>query len=92
MKVRLSSYGNYSGNYGAHSMVLTLGTLTLFFSYSTIVAFDDGNGTKVVQNRWGSTTGKHLNAIDGGYKQNRLTREAFDEALEQVLKNHNLEV
>lgn len=93
MRIRLSSYGGYSGNYGAHCMVVTIGTLSLYFSYQTVVAFeDDGIGLKVVENQWGPTTGKHLNTIDGGNKSSRLSSQEFDEELQKVLAAHNLEI
>lgn len=93
MKVSFRSYGNYdSNNYSGHCMALTLGTLTLYFSYQTVVAFDEdnGDGIQVVANQWGPTTGKHLNWIDGGNKSSRLPKEKFDKALKAVLVKHYL--
>jgi hypothetical protein len=91
--VRMSTYGNYSsGNYGAHCMRLEIGTLALYFSYQTVIAFDDGHGTKVRKNSWSSTTGKHLNAIDGGNKKERLSPGEFEQELNAVLKSHKLVV
>lgn len=74
------TYGPYSGNYGAHALVFTDAEGNLFwFSYKTLIAFSGPNGKRVVlQNYWGPTTGKHLNAIDGGNKKSRLTQEAFE--------------
>lgn len=92
MRVSLSSYGGYTGNYGAHCMRVTIGSLTLYFSYQTVVAFEDNMGLKVTENLWGPTTGKHLNAIDGGNKAARLPSAKFTEELEKVLVAHNLEV
>jgi len=93
MKINFGTYGNYkSSNYSGHCLRLTFGTLTLFFSYQTIVAFDEdnGDGTIVVANRWGPTTGKHLNWIDGGNKARRLPKDKFDAALALVLEKHDL--
>lgn len=93
MKISINSYGNYSNNYGTNSIKLIIGSLTLYFSYWTVVAFEDhNNGLKVVQNQWGSTTGKHLNFIDGGNKSARLSKKEFDEALEKTLIKYNLEI
>jgi len=93
MKIKLSSYGRYSGNYGTNSLKVTINSLTLFFSYETIVAFQDGeNALKVIHNQWGATTGKHLNFIDGGCKSNRLSEKEFTEELEKTLRAHNLEM
>lgn len=49
----------------------------LFFSYETLVGFRTEGKTVVIQNQWGSTTGKHLNHIDGGNKAARFTPEKF---------------
>lgn len=74
-------------------MRVTIGPLTLYFSYQTVVAFaDDQIGLRVTENLWGPTTGKHLNAIDGGNKRSRLPNEQFNEELKNVLIAHNLEV
>ncbi len=52
-----------------------------WFSYSTLVAFTDANGRRYVrQNAWGPTTGRHLNAIDGGNHSDRLDQTAFEAA------------
>lgn len=73
-------------------MRATIGSLTLYFSYQTVVAFNDSEGLKVVENQWGPTTGKHLNTIDGGNKSARLPADEFEEALKKTLAKHNLEV
>jgi hypothetical protein len=65
MNIRKWNYmnGYSSNNYGAHSIAISLGNLTVWFSYDTIVAFMDGHGKVVSENVWGPTTGKHLNEI-----------------------------
>jgi hypothetical protein len=86
MAMELPSIGNYgkysSDNYGAHTLRVSVGNLTVYFSYRTPVAFR-GNGwpLTVSENDWGTTTGKHLNWIDGGDKKARLPREKFQHAL-----------
>jgi hypothetical protein len=43
--------------------------LTCWFSYETVIAFQIGGHHRVVsKNYWSQTTGRHLNAIDGGGK------------------------
>lgn len=76
---RISSYGNYSSdNYGAHTLVVEIGPLTVWFSYKTVVAFQLGGEPRVVHtNDWGPTTGKHLNWIDRGDKSSRKSAEEF---------------
>jgi len=63
----ISNYGQYSSsNYGAHSLRVSVGPLTVWFSYRTPVAFSaPGIGRVVHKNEWGTTTGKHLKWIDG---------------------------
>ena len=93
-RVSIKSYGNYSSdNYGAHSLKVEIGTLTLYFSYETIIAFGNGsgNGLKITKNYWGTTTGKHLNAISTN-KSIRLDQDTFQRELDEVLKSHNLTV
>ena len=53
---------------------------TLYFSYETLVAFHTPeSGLIVRENHWGTTTGKHLNYIDGGNKKNRVSASKFTE-------------
>lgn len=83
---RISSYGNYSSdNYGAHCLCVSMGPLTVWFSYKTPVAFQvDGSPKVVRQNEWGPTTGKHLNAIDGGDKKSRVDAQTFERMFAEV--------
>lgn len=68
----------YSGNYAR----VTVGNLTVWFSYVTPVAFQVGGHSPVVRhNSWGPTTGKHLNRIDDGEKESRIPGAAFEELL-----------
>jgi hypothetical protein len=80
------TYGNYSSkNYGAHCLQFFDAAGNVFwFSYSTLVAFKPCGGPLIVrENDWGPTTGKHLNAIDGGggAKKARLPAAAFQREL-----------
>ena len=67
---RVSGYGHYaSDNYGLNTLRIDLGSLVLYYSYETIVAYYDyQDGLVVCENTWSVTTGKHLNWIDGGSK------------------------
>lgn len=79
-EIKKFNYGEYSSeNYGYHTMGFTdADGNDFYFSYNTLVAFRKaGHSRCVVQNQWGSTTGKHLNWIDGGYKKERLTVEEY---------------
>lgn len=80
----ISNYGQYSSdNYGAHTLRVDVGPLTVWFSYRTPVAFRaPGVGKVVRQNEWGPTTGKHLKWIDGETSKtanNRVTGERFSQ-------------
>jgi hypothetical protein len=67
-----------------------IGSLTLYFSYETIVAYDDTtDGLTVSENIWSVTTGKHLNNINSN-KSIRLNYAEFTTKLEECLKRHNL--
>lgn len=84
------NYSNYSsGNYGAHTIAVSVGRLTLFFSYNTVVAFKDGFNFVISENVWSRTTGKHLNWIDDD-KSQRIPHFEFEKKLEEVLKRHDL--
>lgn len=75
----IRTYGNYSSdNYGAHALCVTVGPVTVWYSYKTPVAFRVNGHERVVRvNSWRQTTGKHLNAIDGGAKKSRVSSEDF---------------
>lgn len=77
---KISSYGQYSSdNYGAHTMLVEVGPLDLYYSYQTLIAFrSPETGLVVHENDWGPTTGKHLKWIDNGCKAARLGSAAFD--------------
>lgn len=58
--------------------------LTLWFSYNTIIGFQL-NGRRVVrENLWGPTTGRHLNWIDDGDKEKRVSGDEFDRRLAEA--------
>lgn len=58
----------YKGSQNA--IRVDMGDITLWFSYTTIIAVRIGPDTWVSKNEWSNTTGKHLAAIDGGVKAN----------------------
>lgn len=90
-QIKKWNYGNYSNNYGAHCIAIDVGSLTLYFSYDTVVAFTDDSGLVISENNWGSTTGKHLNAISEN-KKLRIPRADFEAKLNEVLKKHDLSI
>lgn len=81
-----SCYGPYSGNYGVHTLRFDIGGYTFWYSYKTLVAFRAPSHPLVVhQNDWGPTTGKHLNAIDGGKKTSRVDADTFKRLLKDLV-------
>lgn len=69
-----------------NAMRATIGKITIWYSYDTFVAFQIGDSDPVVcKNTHGSTTGKHLNAIDLAEKrQARVSREEFEKLWAKV--------
>ncbi len=68
------------------------GNVSLYFSYKTLIAYrDPEDGLVVCENVWSSTTGKHLNYVDGGNKSERLKTDAFEANVKGMLKRHNLD-
>lgn len=75
----------------AHAIRDTQGN-EFFFSYQTLVAFRPIKGAfagvvLVRKNEWSTTTGKHLNWIDGGDSVARFQRVPGDE-FERLYKLH----
>jgi hypothetical protein len=63
------------------------GTLKLWFSYNSVIGFQDGNQPRVVsENCWSTTTGKHLNAISD--KKSRVPRGEFIALLAAALREY----
>lgn len=58
---------------------------SLWFSYKTLVAFAVNDMRVVRENDWGTTTGKHLNHIDGGCKANRVKSAEFQEKYKEMV-------
>tara|TARA_R110000824_G_C14876886_1_gene642920 strand:+ start:212 stop:604 length:393 start_codon:yes stop_codon:yes gene_type:complete len=68
---------------------LIFGGITIWFSYTTPVAFQVLGGSErnrrcVRVNDWGPTTGKHLNEIDNGDKKSRISGLAFEARIKAV--------
>ncbi len=60
--------------------------LTLYFSYETIIAFRcDTLGSFMTSNRWGPTTGRHMNELRRD-SFTQVDEEAFDKKLEEGMK------
>ena len=88
--VKITSYYGNSASAENNAKVVTVLGNKFYFSYETLVAFYNAESgeRKVVENLWGPTTGKHLNAIDGGDKQAKAERVSQDELNEFVEESH----
>lgn len=92
MLPKIGSYGKYSGgNYGAHALYMELpGFGTLFYSYSTIIAFyTEETGLLMRENEWGPTTGRHMNMISRANRI-RLTGAEFEARLKGLLEQKGM--
>ena len=79
---------NYAGEKG-HAV--EIGSLTFYFSYSTLIAFrSKQSGLVVRENEWGTTTGRHLNEVDRHDKGNRVDLEEFNKRLDEVFKTNRI--
>lgn len=73
---------------GKNAICVQTGLIMVWFSYTTPIAFRHSNQLVTVrENDWGPTTGRHLNAIDGGSteaKAARVSAERFQELWEEL--------
>ena len=73
---------------GPNFTEVRVGRLSMWFSYRTAIAYQHDHGARWVRvNEWSSTTGKHLNQIDGGTnkaKELRISGDLFTEYLENT--------
>jgi hypothetical protein len=66
--------------------VVTVGDLTIWFSYRTPIAFHTfETGTVARENVWGPTTGKHLGLV-GVDKKKRMRGADFEDRLTAVTR------
>lgn len=50
--------------------------VTIWFSFETPIAFDEGRGIVISENVWTNTTGKHMNFINPD-KSKRIPNDLF---------------
>lgn len=76
---------------GNNSTKVEMGRITLYFSYETLIAIEVDNFRTVHENIWGTTTGKHLNAIDGGRnKEGRFSSVEFERQVKFIKEQFGL--
>ena len=84
-----SSYGFDQQNEANTMKIEVEGIGSFYFSKREIIAFQIGKGKLRVRHNYGDPdTGKHLDEIDGGHLSTRLTKEAFDEAMDLDLATY----
>ena len=85
--VSVGSYGKYDNqNYGAHTMCVEVGDMTVYFSYQTPVAFRaPGYGLMKSENVWSRTTGKHLRMIGSG---NEIPNPEWEKMYQKALSEN----
>ncbi len=71
----------------ANFSIVTLGAYSVAFSYSTPIGFRSAAIYRwtVRVNDWGPTTGRHLNELDFGRKEERLDGDQFMQQLAAVI-------
>lgn len=85
MQVSICSYYGDSPSAQSNAKKVSIGDLTLYFSYETIVGFHHyTTGNVARENDWGPTTGKHFNVFSE--KKERLGAEQFQAKLQELLR------
>jgi len=87
LKTNLPKWHTYCDNTTAiNALCFTYGNTTIYYSYQTPVAFEVDGVLTVRVNEWGNTTGKHINAIDGGNNKGaRIMGAEFESRLQWIM-------
>lgn len=81
----MSKWSDYGS--GINTLCFDIGDYTFWYSYKTLVAFKAPEHPLVVcENVWTKTTGKHLNLIDGGRKNERVDSATFDRLVKELIE------
>jgi hypothetical protein len=84
--MELPNWNCYYRDGDANALRFNVGGFSFWYSYQTLIAFRvPGHPTVVSENYWTNTTGKHLNAIDGGKKNERVNEETFKRLLKDLV-------
>ena len=67
---------------------VTIGGLTVYFSYRTPIAFYGDEGLVIRENDWGPTTGRHLDYVST--TRERVSGTVFDAKLEEYAARFDL--
>lgn len=87
-QISVRNYVDYASNNYGSSRVVNIGSLSLYFSYDTVIAFSSyKTGLVIRQNDWSTTTGRHLNAINPNHKM-RINGEEFEKQLDSLMESY----
>ena len=76
---------DFMGNGQSNNTQVILPGLTLYFSYSTVIAFyTPDTGRIVSENIWSTTTGKHINNLKNGATRIKVNRAEFENMLSKI--------
>lgn len=64
---------------------VTIGRVTIGYSYATAVTVHGPAGSATRENVWGNTTGRHIGMLGGHRKGERVDEETFNKVLERNL-------
>lgn len=86
---KVITYGRYQNdNYGLNALKINTPGITIYYSYDTIVAYEDiHDGLVCSKNIWSNTTGKHLNWIQPD-KSKRVDYLGFVGLLNSAIERH----
>lgn len=77
---------NIDKSHNNKATTVTVGRLSLLFSYETLVAVRLGNGDWIVsENVWGPTTGRHIKDVTGVEPKDRLSRAEFVQTADEIV-------
>jgi hypothetical protein len=81
---KLSYYYRTNSGEQPNAVCVEVNGTQFYFSYQTCVAFRHKGKLVVCENIWSATTGRHLNAIDGGAREQRVGWAEFEQLLEEA--------
>jgi hypothetical protein len=80
--MKISHYYGNSVSAKTNAIKVIFKDIEVYFSYETIIAVNINEKLFIAKNQWGTTTGKHLNAID----KNKSIRVDYSEIQDLVKK------
>lgn len=61
--------------------------LHIYFSYETVIAFEEDGDLYCCENTWGPTTGKHLNSIQPNHSL-RMSYDVFQQRFNETMSKY----